>query len=634
LTDNSTVEVRGNSGGFININVKDFLLSEQSKIFAGIAEDQGSIDSQAGDITINATDSVKLIGLGPSSVGLGTEINNHVGTVPNRRENLETPSNAVGNGGAVIINTSLLEISDQARITANSYAQGNSGDLVINTDNIKIDGGAIAGLILEGTGDAGNVTINNTDSIILNEGSNIQSQVLKGGQGNVGDIKIDTKTLSIKEKFSFILADNASAGNAGNITINATDSVFINGGGENLGTTLSAILSQVQMDVVGDAGDITIASPQLTLTNFGLISSNVRAGSVGNTGDIFLDVDTLTIDNGSVINALTENDFDGGSINVNVNTVSLSNGGKIVTSGDGGGNGGSINLNIADTLSISSANPPEQVPFQEKILLNTASEAGLFSSTVAGTGDGGSIEIQAGLIELANNGAILATTSTGTGGDVSLRVDGTIELRDNSLISAEAGGMGNGGNINIDTNFIAAFPGGNNDIIANASQGQGGRITINAESLFGIEERPFNDSTNDINASSEFALDGSVNINTNDINPVQGATELPSNVVELEQNTAQACEAGRGTANNGLAIAGKGGVPPAPDTPLNSENIISSEQNSAAFAIPQPIETSQGKIQPARGIKVSKSGKISLTAYRTNNAGERIPEGKINCGQI
>ena len=60
---------------------------------------------------------------------------------------------------------------------------------------------------------------------------------------------------------------------------------------------MSAILSQVQMDVGGDAGDITITTPQLTLTNFGLISTNVRAGSVGNTGDVFLDGDTLTVDN-------------------------------------------------------------------------------------------------------------------------------------------------------------------------------------------------------------------------------------------------------------------------------------------------------------------------------------------------
>jgi len=43
------------------------------------------------------------------------------------------------------------------------------------------------------------------------------------------------------------------------------------------------------------------------------------------------------------------------------------------------------------------------------------------------------------------------------------------------------------------------------------------------------------------------------------------------------------------------------------------------------------IATSQGAIQPARGIKVSKSGKISLTAYRTNDAGDRLPEQR-NCG--
>ncbi|MEN9565586.1 MAG: hypothetical protein RLZZ69_782, partial [Cyanobacteriota bacterium] len=126
-------------------------------------------------------------------------------------------------------------------------------------------------------------------------------------------------------------------------------------------------------------------------------------------------------------------------------------------------------------------------------------------------------------------------------------------------------------------------------------------------------------------SSNIFGFDGSVNIDTSDINPIQGATELPSNVVELEQNTAQACEAGRGTANNGLAIAGKGGVTPSPDTPLNSENLISPEQNPAAFAIPEPIETSQGKIQPARGITVTESGHIVLTAYPTNSAGERIP---------
>jgi hypothetical protein len=39
-------------------------------------------------------------------------------------------------------------------------------------------------------------------------------------------------------------------------------------------------------------------------------------------------------------------------------------------------------------------------------------------------------------------------------------------------------------------------------------------------------------------------------------------------------------------------------------------------------------------IQPARGIKITEDGGVILTAYPTNNAGERLPEGRINCGQI
>jgi large exoprotein involved in heme utilization and adhesion len=204
------------------------------------------------------------------------------------------------------------------------------------------------------------------------------------------------------------------------------------------------------------------------------------------------------------------------------------------------------------------------------------------------------------------------------------------------------------------------------DIRANAQQGQGGIITINTESLLGIQERKLNPQTNDINASSDIlGLDGTVNINTPDINPVQGATELPSNVIEAEQTTEQACQANReAAARNNLIINGKGGIPPTPDLPLTSQNIIVigqytddtyitpqpvktsqvplTSQNTIAigqytddtYTTPEPVKTSQGMIQPARGIKVTEDGGVILTAYPTNNAGERIPEGRVNCGQI
>ncbi|MEO0834720.1 MAG: filamentous hemagglutinin, partial [Cyanobacteria bacterium J06642_3] len=194
-----------------------------------------------------------------------------------------------------------------------------------------------------------------------------------------------------------------------------------------------------------------------------------------------------------------------------------------------------------------------------------------------------------------------------------------------------------GGNININTNSIVAFPNGNNDILANSQQGQGGNITINAESLFGIAEGKAvkGNGTNDIDASSGIeGLDGTVTINTPDISSIQRETELPSNVVEPEQTVAQACQSSSATiaSQNYLTVKVRGVIPADPALPLDSENVLINGETIPTSIVPQPIETTQGKIQPARGIKVKPDGGIILTAYQTNNSGTRIPESKMNCG--
>jgi large exoprotein involved in heme utilization and adhesion len=77
-----------------------------------------------------------------------------------------------------------------------------------------------------------------------------------------------------------------------------------------------------------------------------------------------------------------------------------------------------------------------------------------------------------------------------------------LTLSNNSLISAKAEGRKNstGGNVDINANFIVAFPnqvdGYGSDIIASAAEGDGGRISINGESLLGIKERRANRLTN------------------------------------------------------------------------------------------------------------------------------------------
>ena len=44
-----------------------------------------------------------------------------------------------------------------------------------------------------------------------------------------------------------------------------------------------------------------------------------------------------------------------------------------------------------------------------------------------------------------------------------------------------------------------------------------------------------------------------------------------------------------------------------------------------------PIETALGKQQPARGVVITASGEVILTAYPTNNAGDRLSRHSYHC---
>ena len=286
------------------------------------------------------------------------------------------------------------------------------------------------------------------------------------------------------------------------------------------------------------------------------------------------------------------------------------------------GNGGDLQIFTQD------------LTIRDGATINVSNFPSIQGTTEPGTGEAGSLTVEADSLSIENGGRINAATQAGNGGNITLNIADNITLKETGFISARALKDANGGNIDIDTNFIVAFPNGNNDIIATAEQGNGGNITINAESLFGIQAGALNPFTNDINASSEFSLDGNVTIDTPDTNSFQGETDLPQNIITTEQTTAQACESNREVvAQNGLTIKGKGGVPPAPESPLSSQNIsINGKYTNSTVANPNAIATSQGVIIPARGIKVTEEGKIVLTSYRTDNSGERLPAIKNNCG--
>ena len=607
LSREATVNVRADGGGDINVNVRNLTMSERGQLIAGIAENQGFPGAQAGDITVNATESVRIFGVneGISFPGFESEISNFVGLPLRKRDGSDTSVNGLGNAGGIFVNTNLLEIYNEGKLSSSVFpqAEGNSGAIVVNANTILVDSAPILSIIVRETGDVGDVTLNATESIDIVNGSVILAQSIGDAVGNSGNVTINTGSFSLLGRSQIIADKRGGTGDAGNITISATESVTMARlASDTSGTLFPQIIAQLQGNTVGNAGEIVISAPTISLANFALISANAAQDAIGNPGSVTLNGDRVTITEGAIIDALTETDFTGGDININANFLELSDGGKLVAGNDANGNGGDIELNITGDIILRNGNPPGDSPFGEQILRDLASETGIF----------------------ANN----ALESTGSGGDITITAD-LIRFEDRGSISTGAF-SGDGGDINIDTNFIVATPNQNSDIIANSVSGDGGRININAEALFGIEERPLNDTTNDINASSEFGLDGRISIFTPDTNTLQTEINLPNSLIESEKTVAQVCQNDRSSGiTSGLNIKGKGGVPSIPTNPFNSETILVDEPLTNRDI--KPIQTSLGDIYPARGIVKTEDGKIILTAYATDNLNPRTPQISTNC---
>ena len=618
---NSFFEEAAGNIGEINLTAQNLSLTNGARISSLVATDNNS-----GDINLNIADTIRIDGFVTETQADGTQL-----------EAASAIASGVirgnGNSGSVNISTQNLFLS-RGTINSSNASQGNAGDININVDSLSLTEAGTIRSSISGSGNGGNILINakNDLSVVSNSESLsfIAADINSSGTGDAGNIEINTPSLVLDR--GIISADvlEEGSGNGGNLEIN-TSSLFVDQG-------------VISADVLGEGNGGTIkisATDSIELSNVGLIQANVIEGSNGNGGDLTIDTKQLIINDGSRIAARTLGNGNAGTVTINASElINLSGTGEFIV-GDldnfvrsgiftnaliESGKGGNINL-TTDQLTISDGAIITASNFS-----SLAEENG---GSTPGTGEPGIINIIANSLSLENEGRIEAVTQaeTGTGAEINLQVADSIFLSGDSFISAEALGNANGGNLTIDTKFIVAFE-GNNDIIASAEQGQGGNIDITAESLFGIKASTLNPSTNDINASSDFGLDGSVSIDVPDVTSLQGISELSTNIVVPEETPAQACRANREiAAKNGLTVKGKGGVPPAPELPMESLNAyVNGQSNNSISTIPQPLETSIGKIQPARGIKVTEKGGIILTAYRTNNQGDRLITIETSCG--
>ncbi|MEH2051444.1 two-partner secretion domain-containing protein [Nostoc sp.] len=581
----------------------------------------------AGRVTIHAYDSVQISGTAP------TLTDNRSGVFTSA-----TPG-SLGNGGDVIITTGSLSVSDQGRIITNAEAQGNAGDIQIQASNTVLFNGGDAVSTLEpgamgkggninitarslslfngaqlsattsGKGDAGNISIATLDTVNLSgvnfsgDASGLFTSSKPLATGNGGEIRVETRNLQVTSR-GVLNAQSFSSGRGGDIIVSA-DMVGLSGGGQLLTTTSSN----------GHAGDITVNTPDLQLsgTTSGLFAGTTSAGDAGsltiqprgNGQNV-----RVKLQDAAQISASTSSSGDGGQLTITApESITLTGDGSIIAAGTGGsGAGGDLNLQTG-TLSIQN---------QAEVTVSSS-----------GTGNAGLLSVDANRIYLNNHSSIRADT-TGGGGNLFLRTP-LLLLRNGSSITTNATGENiPGGNITINApdGFIIAVPQENSDISANSRDFRGGQVAINAQSIFGMQYRsnvqtPQSDITA-TGASPQF--NGSVQVNTPDVNPSNGLVELPVNFVDRSGLIAQGCPANKG---NSFTITGRGGLPPLPTQALRTNQTATvdwvtlnpQEQKSTNVRDNLHLSRSLGRKSPQLEVKQISPTIVEATSWVINNSG-------------
>jgi filamentous hemagglutinin family protein len=644
-----TTQTSGNgAAGALTITTKKLILRDGGVI--STTATSRNRKGTAGNLTIRASSSIELIG----------------------EKIQETP-----------------EETFQSRLVTNTYGGGSAGDLNITTGELIIkDGGQIfAGTQGGSKGSGGNLTIT-ADSIEVIGTSSDRTEVSQitnqtRGDGDAKTLTITIRKLSVRDGGLISAAavsrtgpNNLTLGQGGNLNINASDSVEVKGGLPNDNDPQELFKRSrltTRTEGKGKAGDLTITTGKLIILDGGQVSAGTIFFSQGQGGNLTVNAsDSVQVIGESLygeeiysrLTNRTAGDGDAGNSTINTKKLIIQDGGQVSSDSlEYGGLGGTLNINASDFIEVSGRSKPTENRkngFASRISATTsgAKEAGnlnIGSPTLIvrdgaeitvsgiGTGNAGDLAIASNQIFLENQGKLLATTTSGEGGNIKLNVADLIKMRRNSQISTTAGiagAGGNGGNITINDpgnpkGFVVASPRENNDITANAFNGQGGKVQINATGIFGMTVRSREDlvrllgtnldpqrlPTSDVTAFSRTnpTLSGQVIINTPDIDPSRGLVNLPA--IPVDAQVVQSCTAGGSQAQSQFIITGRGGLPPNPGEALNTDAVqvdlitLKPESRPSPSAVSTSFNsTTPNAIVEAQGWARDTDGNVVLTA--------------------
>ncbi|MGF1486757.1 MAG: hypothetical protein ACFBSE_06540 [Prochloraceae cyanobacterium] len=191
----------------------------------------------------------------------------------NNRSGFFVATSGAGAGGNIEVETSNLNITGGAEISATSFNRGNAGNINLNLDRLNLNnGGKISSITsVNSSGDGGNISIAAKDKITLQNNSKIEVSNL--GTGNGGQIDIQALFLALDR--GLINAENNSR-TGGNINIDLQSILTLK--------NFSRISATSGIDgSSGDGGNIKIASPLiLAFSRNNEIVANAYLGQGGN----------------------------------------------------------------------------------------------------------------------------------------------------------------------------------------------------------------------------------------------------------------------------------------------------------------------------------------------------------------
>ncbi|BAY60396.1 filamentous hemagglutinin-like protein [Calothrix brevissima NIES-22] len=480
LTKQSLINTIGEAGGAIDLVGNNINIAGQSEIVSGSLRNQNSRDIkiQASHLNISEGSHISTLKYATGKGGniiIDTQNLNMFDV-----SSISTNTEGTGKGGDITINTqnlSMFGVNGFPFIGTNTDGTGNSGDILINTENLNMNLAGIGTATYGGQGNAGNVSIQATNSVNLNNSTLSTSSLGLGNsiiQGAGGNILISAKILNLENVSSIAATSLLGQGNPGDITIETSDSINLSNSGI-FANSFSA----------ASGGNINIETQNLNIRDGGQLTNS----SFDPTSNNILDV--LAKTNNSLDPVIQQNLLTAiAQINKDINLQNTNNLGQ--------SNSGNINIRATNSLVMTGISPTDK------------NRHNLISTETLGAGKAGTLSIETGEF-IASDASVLSTqtTSSGDGGNLIIKGD-AVELSNNAQIVAASEGTGKAGNINLTTarNLNAT----NSQILTSSRQSSGGNINLTAENI-----RLFDNSDIRTNVFSGAGGGGNITLTANSI---------------------------------------------------------------------------------------------------------------------